>query len=101
MDRARDEESSIRFGGCEGSVTTPNLRLSSPSEQETDANPEAPISSDEIIRIEKHQIEQLVALGLGRYEAIRAVEAGIDYIAVQSLVTERGCSPGAALEIAR
>jgi len=75
--------------------------LPSPSEHETDAKPEAPISSDEIIRIEKHQIEQLVALGLGRYEAIRAVEAGIDYLAVQLLVTEQGCSPSVALQFAR
>jgi hypothetical protein len=30
-----------------------------------------------------------VALGLGRYEAIRAVEAGIDSITVESLVAER------------
>ena len=42
-----------------------------------------------------------MALGLGRYEAIRAVEAGIDCVAVRSLVTEQGCPLGVALEIAR
>ena len=42
-----------------------------------------------------------MALGLGRYEAIRAVEAGIDCVAVQSLVTEQGCPLGVALEIVR
>lgn len=90
------------FRACEGSVTTPNLRRPGPSEPETDAKPGGSIiSSDEIIRVEKHQIEQLVALGLGRYEAIRAVEAGVDCLAVQSLVTEQGCPPGLALEIAR
>ena len=68
---------------------------------EKDATGRFPISSDEIIRVEKHQIEQFVALGLGRYEAIRAVEAGIDCVAVQSLVTEQGCPLGVALEIAR
>jgi len=66
-----------------------------------DANRRLPISSDDIIRVEKHQIEQFVALGLGRYEAIRAVEAGIDCVAVHSLVTEQGCPLGIALEIVR
>jgi hypothetical protein len=50
--------------------------------------------SDRIVKIEMSKIEQLVALGLGRYEAIAAVEAGIDVAAVESLVTEKG-SPGA------
>jgi hypothetical protein len=42
-----------------------------------------------------------VALGLGRYEAIRAVEAGIDCVAVRSLVTEQGFPLGVALATAR
>jgi hypothetical protein len=42
-----------------------------------------------------------VALGLNRYEAIRAVEAGIDCGAVASLVAEQGYAPGVALQIAR
>ena len=32
------------------------------------------MSADEIVRIEKSEIERLMALGLGRYDAIRAVE---------------------------
>ena len=31
------------------------------------------MSGDEIIKVEKSKIERFVALGLGRYEAIRAV----------------------------
>ena len=50
--------------------------------------------SDRIFQIEMSKIEQLVALGLGRYEAIEAVESGVDVAAVESLVTEKG-SPGA------
>jgi hypothetical protein len=42
-----------------------------------------------------------VALGLGRYDAIRAVEAGIDRHAVESLVAETGCPVRIALEVAR
>jgi hypothetical protein len=34
------------------------------------------MSADEIVRVEKSKIERFMALGLGRYEAIRAVEAG-------------------------
>jgi len=59
------------------------------------------ISGDEIIKIERHQIEQLVALGLGRYDAIRVVEAGIDCRTVESLVQEQGCPVGLAIEMAR
>jgi hypothetical protein len=32
------------------------------------------MSADEIVRAEQEQIEQLVALGLGRYDAVRAVD---------------------------
>ena len=57
--------------------------------------------SDQIVKIEMSKIDRLVALGLGRYEAIEAVEAGVDVAAVESLVTEKG-SPGAvALDPAR
>ncbi len=59
------------------------------------------LGGDEIIRVEKHKIEQFVALGLGRYDAVTAVDAGIDLKAVESLVAERGCPAAAALEIAR
>ena len=50
--------------------------------------------SDRIVQIEMSKIEQFVALGLGRYEAIEAVELGVDVATVESLVTEKG-SPGA------
>jgi len=46
------------------------------------------MSSDEIVRVEMVAIEQLVALGLGRYEAIQAVEAGADWRTVESPVSE-------------
>jgi hypothetical protein len=72
-----------------------------PSQRRTQIPGGSPISSDDIIRVEKHQIEQFVALGLNRYEAIRAVEAGIDCGAVTSLVAEQGCPVGIALQIAR
>lgn len=34
------------------------------------------LSADEIVRVEKSKIERFMALGLGRYEAIRAVQDG-------------------------
>jgi hypothetical protein len=46
--------------------------------------------SDRIVKVEMSKIEQLVALGLGRYEAIKAVEAGIEVHVVEA-------SPGAEL----
>lgn len=58
------------------------------------------IASDEIVRVEEYKVERFVALGLGRYEAIRAVEAGVDWHAVESLV-EKQCPLSVALEIAR
>jgi hypothetical protein len=42
------------------------------------------MSADEIVKIETHKIERFVALGFGRYEAIQAVEAGIDWQTVES-----------------
>ena len=59
------------------------------------------MSGDEMVRVERDKIEQFVALGLGRFDAISAVDRGIDWRAVQSLVAEQGCSVTAALEIAR
>ena len=58
------------------------------------------MSGDEIVRVEKFKIERFVALGLGRYEAIRAVEDEVDWHAVEALV-KRGCTPAVALEISR
>ncbi len=44
------------------------------------------IASDEIVRVEEFKIERFMALGLGRYEAIRAVEDGIDWHTIEALV---------------
>lgn len=57
------------------------------------------IAADEIVKIEESMIERFEQLGLGRYDAIQAVEAGIDWHAVESLVNTKGCP--LALEIAR
>jgi len=54
--------------------------------------------SDEIVRVEKLEIERFMALGLGRYQAIRAVEDAIDRHALETLL-ETGCTLAAALEI--
>jgi hypothetical protein len=58
------------------------------------------IAADEIVRVEELNIERFMALGLGRYEAIRAVEDGIDSESVEALV-KTGCSPTVAVEISR
>ena len=58
------------------------------------------MTSDEIVRIEQFKIERFMGLGLGRYEAIRAVEDAIDWHAVEALV-KAGCTLTAALEISR
>ena len=49
------------------------------------------MSADEIVRVEKSEIERFMALGLGRYEAIRAVEAALDRHLLETLRP----SPGA------
>jgi hypothetical protein len=49
--------------------------------------------SDHIVKVEMFKIEQLVALGLGRYEAIQAVEAGIDVRTAESLAAAEGLDP--------
>ena len=41
--------------------------------------------SDEIVKVEKLEIERFMALGLGRYQAIRAVEDALDWHAVEKL----------------
>jgi hypothetical protein len=53
---------------------------------------------DEIMRVEKLEIERFMALGLGRYQAIRAVEDAVDWRAVETLLSS-GCTLSAALEI--
>jgi len=44
------------------------------------------MSGDEIVRVEKIEIERFMALGLGRYEAIRAVEDAVDWRTVEALL---------------
>ena len=41
-------------------------------------------AGDEIVRVEMFKIEQFMALGLGRYQAIRAVEDSVDWRAVET-----------------
>jgi len=59
------------------------------------------IAADELVKLEAFQIRQLEALGLGRYEAIQLVEAGIDWRKIEWLVREKGCPLSLAVEIAR
>ena len=56
--------------------------------------------SDEIVRVEEFKTERFIALGLSRYEAIRAVEDAIDLHVVETLL-KAGCPLTLALEIAR
>ena len=58
------------------------------------------MTSDEIVRVEQFKIERFMRLGLGRYEAIRAVEDAIDWNAVEALL-KTGYRLSVALEIAR
>jgi hypothetical protein len=48
--------------------------------------------------VEKLEIQRFMALGLGRYQAIRAVEDAVDRHAVETLLRS-GCTLSAALEI--
>ena len=56
--------------------------------------------SEEIVRVEEFKIERFMALGLGRYEAIRAVEDAIDWRTVDALL-KTGCPLNDAIEISR
>ena len=56
--------------------------------------------SDEIVRVEQFKIQRFMGLGLGRYEAIRAVEDAVDWHAVEMLL-KTGCPLPLALEISR
>jgi hypothetical protein len=55
-------------------------------------------AGDEIVKMEEFEIGRFMALGLGRYEAIRAVEDGLDWHTVEARV-ETGCPLTVALEI--
>ena len=56
---------------------------------------------DELAKLEAFKIERFEALGLGRYEAIQLVEAGVDWRTVDWLVNEKHCPLALAVEIAR
>jgi hypothetical protein len=58
------------------------------------------MTGDEIVRVEEFEIARFVALGLGRYEAIRAVEDAVDVHRVEALI-KKGCAVSVALETAR
>ena len=58
------------------------------------------MGSDEILRVEQFKIERFMGLGLGRYQAIRAVEDAVDWHAVETLL-KTGCTLALALEISR
>jgi hypothetical protein len=58
------------------------------------------MTGDEIVRAEELKIERFMALGLGRYEAIRAVEDAIDWRTLEALL-RTGCALTVALEISR
>jgi hypothetical protein len=55
------------------------------------------MSGDEIVRAEKFKIERFMALGLGRYQAIRAVEDALDWHRIEVLL-EAECTLAVALE---
>ncbi len=54
------------------------------------------MSGDEIVRVEKFKIERFMALGLGRYQAIRAVDDALDWHAIEALL-KTGCTLAVAL----
>jgi hypothetical protein len=58
------------------------------------------MSSDEMVRVEKFKIARFMALGLGRYEAIRAVEDAVDWHEVEAFL-EKGYKLAVALESSR
>ena len=58
------------------------------------------MSGDETVKVEKFKIERFMALGLGRYEAIRAVDDAVDWHAIEALL-KTGCALAVALEISR
>jgi hypothetical protein len=58
------------------------------------------MTADEIVRAEEFKIGRFMALGLGRYEAIKAVDDAIDWHTVAALL-ETGCALTVALELSR
>jgi hypothetical protein len=58
------------------------------------------MTGDEIVRVEEFKIKRFMALGLGRYEAIGAVDDGIDWRTVEALL-KTGCALAVALKTSR
>jgi hypothetical protein len=56
------------------------------------------MTADEIVKVEEYEIERFMALGLGRYQAIRAVEDAVDWNALEALL-KTGCALTVALQI--
>jgi hypothetical protein len=57
-------------------------------------------AGDEIVKVEEFKTKRFMALGLGRYEAIKAVEDAIDWHTVEALL-KTGCALTIALESSR
>jgi hypothetical protein len=57
-------------------------------------------ASDAIVRAEESKIRRFMALGLSRYQAIKAVDDAIDWHEVEALL-KTGCAITVALEISR
>lgn len=57
------------------------------------------MTGSEIVKAEQFEIERLRALGLSRYQAIRAIEDRVDRRALEALL-EKGYPVSTALEIA-
>jgi hypothetical protein len=56
------------------------------------------MTGSEIVRAEQLEIERFRALGLSRYQAIRAIEDRLDWGALEALL-KTGCPVSTALEI--
>lgn len=57
-------------------------------------------ASDAIVRAEESKIKRFMALGLSRYQAIKAVDDAIDWHEVEALL-KAGCALTVALETSR
>jgi hypothetical protein len=55
---------------------------------------------DEQIRVEENRIKHFERLGYTRYEAIKAVEEGVDWHEVE-LLLKKNCPPTLAIKITR
>ena len=64
---------------CEGFVRAANTRSGDDVQWVSDhaETEDVLMAGDDIVKIEQREIERLIALGYGRYDAIRLVDAGI------------------------